>query len=96
MSSSPDKPVQPFKWLNVTAALALLSGLAAGLMALFKIGNAELLLSISRWVSIACGVVAAMAYVLLRKRDRARAALLGNLALVGGLMALGAWQLLQN
>lgn len=88
-------------WPSVVAVFLLAAGAFVGLLVLLNgVGAAELdsklLMGVARGLSIACGLVAALIYGLLRKQHRARAALLGNLILVGGLLALGAWQFLER
>lgn len=96
MSHSSDNAAQVPKWLSALAALALLAGLLVGFLALLNIGDCGLVAGAARWLSIGCGIVGAVVYIQLRKQDRARAALLGSLALLGGLLALGAWQMLET
>lgn len=83
-------------WSTLLAWLALLSGVLISLLTLFDLGNPELLERMASWLSISCGMVAALLYIVLRPRNRARAAFLGNLALVGGMFALLAWYVLSN
>lgn len=89
------------KWPTFLAVFLLLAGTMVGLVVLLhKAGATALepavLKDTARLLSIACGVAAAVIYALLHKQHRARAALLGNLTLVGGLLALGAWQLMEG
>lgn len=89
------------RWPTVLAVLLLAACAVTGLLVLLNSAGAaaletELLKNTARGLSIACGLAAALIYALLRKQHRARAALLGNLALVGGLLALGALQLLDS
>lgn len=88
-------------WAIILAVLLLAAGALLGILVLLNnVGAAELdakmLVNAARALALGCGLAAALIYTLVRKQHRARAALLGNLILVAGLMALGALHFLEK
>lgn len=101
MTDLSESNITPPKWPTfLTVILLAAGGLLGVLVLLNNAGAADLdpktLINAARVLAVGCGAAAALIYTLVRKQHRARAALLGNLILVAGLMALGALQILEK